>query len=148
MQIVPAQMSQKAALEALQMRASLEWEEYRAALLANPEVVEVPADQISNEGVLVAIDRGAPTGFVALRSREDGNAELDGLFVEPASWGRKIGTELVKAAEALALQMGCATVHVVANPRAEGFYQRCGFERCGDSETQFGPAALMKKRIG
>jgi GNAT superfamily N-acetyltransferase len=146
-QIAPAHVHDKSLLEALQMRASLAWEEYRAALLGNPEVVEVPSDQIADGRVLLARKNGVITGFAALELRADGDAELDGLFVDPGSWGEKIGTHLVSAAEDLALQRGCRALHVVANPRAEAFYQRCGFERCGDKQTAFGPAPDMRKPL-
>ena len=40
---------------------------------------------------------GAPAGFVAIVPRDDGNADLDGPFVEPDLWGGGIGRKLVDA---------------------------------------------------
>ena len=48
-----AAVSERGALEALQWRASLENPEYREALLAHPDAIELPASQIEAGGVYV-----------------------------------------------------------------------------------------------
>ena len=45
-------------LEDLQRRASLMWEEDRAALRGNPEAIELPMDQITNGRTIVAVKNG------------------------------------------------------------------------------------------
>ena len=150
--IRPGRMAEKAALEALQMRASLEGGAYRDALLAHPEVVEIPEAQLSASQVLVAETDGstprfAVLGFAALAFADDGTVELDGLFVEPGAWRRGVGRALVAAGEALARARGAQVMIVVANPDARAFYLRCGFVETGTAETLFGPALAMRKTL-
>ncbi len=80
-------------------------------------------------------------------ARSDGDAELYGLFVEPAAWRSAIGTRLVLTAERAAVGEGAVFLWVVASPRAEGFYVKCGFERIGEEQTRFGKAVTMRKAL-
>jgi GNAT superfamily N-acetyltransferase len=134
---------ERTALEELQRRASLMWEEYRPYLLANPDVIELPLAQLREGRVRVAQMDGRLAGFSALLPK-DGSHALDGLFVEPGLWGRGVGRALIADALAIARAEGVATMEVVANPRAEGFYKKLGFAVIGRAETQFGPANRMR----
>lgn len=80
--------------------------------------------------------------------RNDGDAQLDGLFVEPASWRAGIGTRLVRDAEILAAVEGASFLYVVGNPRARGFYSACGFLLLGEEPTRFGVGLTMRKIVG
>src|ERR1700674_2411504 len=93
----PAAVAERGALEALQWRASLMWEEYRDALLAHPDAIALPVEQIGR--TIVAELENKPLGFAVVLPRRDGDADLDGLFVEPANWRAGIGSRLVRAAE-------------------------------------------------
>lgn len=134
-------------LEALQWRASLEDSDYRDALLANPDAIELPLEQIEAGGVFVAETSGCIKGFAAILPREDGDFELDGLFVEPDSWRSGVGRTLVEHCCVKAGAAGASALHVVANPHAEGFYAACGFENSGATQTRFGVALLMKRSL-
>jgi GNAT superfamily N-acetyltransferase len=126
-------------LEELQRRASLELPEYRDQLLANPDAVHLPPAQIANGQVIVAELGGEIAGFAAVVG-----GELDGLFVEPDLWGGGIGKALVDAATHEARQRGLSLT-VIANPRAKGFYESCGFTLEGEEQTRFGPGLRMSK---
>ncbi|HYD46238.1 MAG TPA: GNAT family N-acetyltransferase, partial [Phenylobacterium sp.] len=89
--IRPARLSEQALLEDLQLRASLVWEDTREDLLANPEIVELPAEQIEAGHVFVAERDGAVVGFGVLLPIEGGEPGLDGLFVEPQAFGQGVG---------------------------------------------------------
>ena len=165
---VPAERS---ALEELQRRASLIWEEDRAALLANPDAIELPLEQVTGGRTVVAESAGQLLGFAVVLLREDGDAELDGLFVEPTYWRHGVGRALVEQAErippkrAAALRTrwatssslpasariatadGAANLWVTANTRALGFYDSCGFVTVGEVQTRFRPAPKMRKSI-
>ena len=134
-------------LEALQMRASLMWEEDRPHLLANPGLIELPLEQLEGGRVFVADRRGAAVGFGVVLRRDDGEAELDGLFVEPDCWRQGIGSRLIEEAERLAYSDGATWLFVIANPRAVGFYSACGFGPLGEVKTLFGVALAMRKAI-
>jgi GNAT superfamily N-acetyltransferase len=141
----PAMLVEHRALEELQWRASLMWEEYREALLENPDAIELPAEHIGS--TIVAERLGETVGFAVVLPRPDGNAELDGLFVEPSAWRGGIGRRLVAEAQKLASARGAKAIHVIANPRAKGFYVACGFILLGKTSTRFGPGLRMRRAI-
>lgn len=143
----PAVVSEREQLEALQRRASLNNPEDREALLAHPDAIELPLEQIRAGSVYVAEVAGSIRGFAAILPREDGDSELDALFVEPDAWRRGIGRELVEHCAAAARAAGAELLHVVGNPHAEGFYRACGFEIIGSRQTRFGMGLLMKRLL-
>jgi GNAT superfamily N-acetyltransferase len=141
---VPAE---RRALEDLQRRASLVWEEDRDALLANPDAIELPLEQITDGRTIVAENVGELLGFAVVLRRDDGDAELDGLFVDPTQWRHGIGRELLEQSERIAASEGAASLGGTANTRALGFYGACGFVTVGEVATRFRPAPRMRKTI-
>ena len=137
--------SEQAFLQELQRRASLQNPMDRDVLLANPHAIVLPVQQIIDGQVFVAEQDGKVKGFSAILPREDGNAELDALFVEPDCWRQGIGRTLVDYCSTSARNAGARYLHVVGNPHAEHFYIACGFETCGTASTQFGVGILMKR---
>lgn len=119
----------------------------RAPLLANPDAIALPPEQIARGRVFVAEHGGVIAGFAVVLPRADGDAELDGLFVEPAMWRSGIGRELVGHAAAVARAEGAAILHVIGNPHAAGFYGSCGFVTAGSLETRFGPGLAMRRNL-
>src|SRR5438552_887287 len=94
-------------------RASLNNPGDRHALQAHPDAIELPLEQIRDGGVYVAEVAGAIRGFAAILPRDDGDCELDALFVEPDVWRRGIGRELVEHCAAAACAAGDVSLHVV-----------------------------------
>ena len=139
----PAESDEKGVLDDLQRRASLAWEEYREALIENSDAIDLPQQEIDAGHVFVCEKDGAVAGFAVVLPRDDGEAELDGLFVEPHVWRSGIGRCLLREVTAIALQRGARTLHVIANPQALAFYQACGFTSVETIETRFGPAVGM-----
>lgn len=139
--------NEKTALEALQLRASLANDGDRKALLENLDAIDLPLEQIKNGQTLVAEQGDMIVGFAVILPRDDGDEELDGLFVEPDIWGGGIGRALVDACCTRAKGIDASNLHVIGNPHAEGFYVACGFEQYGLHETQFGAGLLMRKAI-
>ena len=87
-------------------------------------------------------------GFAVVLPREDGDAELDGLFVEPTYWRHGIGRALVDAGRAHGYaRTDAASLWVTANTRALGFYGSCGFVTVGEVATRFRPAPKMRKTL-
>jgi GNAT superfamily N-acetyltransferase len=142
-----ARPSERLALEALQARASLANPSDREAILANPDAIDLPAEQLDDGQVYVAEVAGSILGFAALLPREDGNAELDALFVEPDIWRQGLGRKLIEHCTVAARLRGAAAIHVVGNPHAEGFYRACGFELVGTTATRFGVGLLMRRLL-
>jgi GNAT superfamily N-acetyltransferase len=139
--------SEKALLEDLQLRASLTNEGDREALLAHPDAIDLPMEQIAAQDVFVLEIGGLVAGFAALLPRLDGDTELDGLFVDPDLRRRGAGRMLVEYSAQIARDRGSKALWVIGNPHAEEFYFSCGFSAIGQFETRFGPALQMRKPL-
>lgn len=145
--IRPALQTERSSLEALQWRASLANSGDRDSLLANPDAIALPVEQIADGHVFVAQRDGVIVGFAAVLPRPDGNAELDALFVEPSLWKRGVGRLLVEHCADVARERASRILHVVGNPHAEGFYVACGFRSSGAVETRFGAGLAMQRGL-
>lgn len=145
--IRPAAAAERVALEELQRRASLNNPGDREAILANPDAIELPSEQIASGAVRVAERDGVTLGFSVVLRRDDGDAELDGLFVDPAVWRSGVGRALVEHAAGQARELGASILHVIGNPHAEGFYLAVGFTTHGTFETRFGTGLLMRRAL-
>jgi GNAT superfamily N-acetyltransferase len=149
--------SERAELEALQWRASLANPGDRGVLLAHPDAIELPMEQITAGDVFVAQLRDAVVGFAALRvhagqeqadqEQADQEIELDAMFVEPGMQRRGIGKLLLEHCIEAARRRECCALKVVANPHAMYFYRACGFSPAGTCETRFGPALSMRRAL-
>jgi GNAT superfamily N-acetyltransferase len=145
--IRPALDAEQRSLEALQWRASLVNPGDRDALLSNPDAISLPLEQITDGDVFVAESEGVVVGFAVVLARSDGDAELDGLFVEPSLWKGGVGRLLVQHCAVVASSRGSRIMHVVGNRHAEGFYVRCGFRVVGSAETRFGSGLAMQRAL-
>jgi N-acetylglutamate synthase-like GNAT family acetyltransferase len=145
--IRPAVPTDQKVLEAVQWRASLNNPGDREALLANPDAIELSLEQIEVGGVFIAEEEGSILGFAAILPRDDGDSELDALFVEPRTWRRGVGRALVEHCCLAATVSGATAIHVVGNPHAEGFYEACGFKQVGRKQMRFGVGLLMKRAL-
>lgn len=138
---------EQALLESLQRRASLNNPGDREALLAHPDAIALPIEQLIADCVFVAECDGVIAGFAAVLPRPDGGAELDALFVEPHLWKQGIGRRLVEHVAHVARERSAAFLHVIGNPHAERFYTLCGFRVTGTVQTQFGPGFAMQRPL-
>jgi GNAT superfamily N-acetyltransferase len=145
--IRPARLAERSSLEALQWRASLANSGDRDSLLANPDAIALPIEQIADGHVSVAERDGVILGFAAVLPRSDGSAELDALFVEPSFWKNGVGRLLVEHCADVARGRASRILHVIGNPHAEGFYVACGFRRAGAVETRFGAGLAMQRGL-
>jgi N-acetylglutamate synthase-like GNAT family acetyltransferase len=130
-------------LEALQLRASLVAPDYREALAAHPEVIHLPATDVSEQRTRVATIDGRVAGFSVVLPHHGTACELDGLFVEPDLMRTGIGRALIADVVDRARTHGVRRIDVIANPTAIDFYTKVGFKRGDDVMTQFGPAFWM-----
>src|SRR4030095_9633855 len=116
--IRPALLAERSSLEALQWRASLANPGDRDSLLANPDAIVLPFEQIADGHVFVARQEDVIVGFPAGLTRPDGNAELDARFVERAIWKQGVGRLLVEHCAGVARGRSSRVLHVVGNPHA------------------------------
>src|SRR5574339_278922 len=140
-----ARTDEQAMLESLHWRASLSNPGDREALLANPDAIALPIEQITNGHVFVAVRNGVTVGFASVLPRPAGHAELDALFVEPTLWRSGIGRMLVEHCVTVARERSSRILHVAGNPHAESFYIACGFRTSGNVDTRFGPGLAMQR---
>ena len=139
--------SERQALEAVQWRASLANAGDRDALLANPDAIELTIEQIAEGHVFVAEMDGSIAGFAAVLLRDDGQVEVDGLFVEPDLQRHGIGRALVAHCVDFAVRRGATSLHVIGNTHAQAFYATCGFVCEGVQKTRFGEGLLLRKDL-
>lgn len=142
-----ARPDEQTLLESLQRRASLSNVGDRDAILANPDAIALPLEQITSDSVFVAERDGVVAGFAAVVPRPDGGAELDALFVEPRLWKHGIGRRLVEHVAEVARARAATFLHVIGNPHAEGFYVSCGFRVTGSVDTRFGAGLDMQRAL-
>ena len=139
--------AERRTLEALQWRASLGNAGDRDALLRHPDAIDLPQEQIAAGGVFVLEQDGAIVGFSAILPRDDGDTDLDALFVEPSIQRRGIGRKLIEHCAETARSRGSSALHVVGNSHAKQFYLSCGFSIVGSFETRFGLGLLMRRTL-
>ena len=145
--IRPALLHEQQVLQELQRRASLANAGDREAILAHPDAIEIPLDQIVSGHVFVLESESTLAGFAAVLTRADGDAELDALFVDPHLQRRGFGRSLVDHCAAIARIRGSTALYVIGNPHAQEFYLSCGFVSLRITETRFGPGLLMRRRL-
>lgn len=147
MRIRDARSAEAPLLEDLQRRASDVWPEYRQALAAHPDAIELPASFVENGWVRVAVDhQDLAIGFSVVIPADASVHELDGLFVEPARMTQGVGRALVEDAAGRASAQGAQRLEVTAG-RAQAFYARVGFDLIGPAQTRFGPAVRMCREL-
>ena len=89
---------------------------------------------IRDNHVYVAEEDGQLKGFYAL-SVAEAKAELEHMWVTPASIGTGIGKELFLDAMERAATLNVSAVELSADPNAAGFYQRMGATQIGETES-------------
>lgn len=79
---------------------------------------------------LVAVLDGDVVGYVAAERQPDGNGYLDFVGVAPSARRRGVGADLVRAAVATLVDLGCERIHLTVrddNVGARSLYARLGF---------------------
>ena len=103
---------------------------------------------IGNNYVYVAEEGNRVSGFYALTVR-DKKAELEHMWVAPDLMGTGVGKQLFLAAMEKAAELKLSAVEISSDPNAEGFYQKMGAYRVGEtiSEVDGEPRILPRMRI-
>ena len=116
-------------------------------MLAHPDAIVIPEEQIARGLMFVAEIRNEMVGFAAIEPRPDGDVDLDALFVDPRLQRQGIGRALVNHCGLIAQGRGSKAIRVVGNPHAAAFYESSGFKTCGTVQTRFGLGLLMYKPL-
>lgn len=125
-------------LTELSLRSKALWG-YDAAFLARCRIaMQVKEANVEKQPHYVAEIDGRIAGFYGFEPLPEGIG-LDYMFVDPEFIGRGVGRALMDHAVALARELGHATLTIVADPHAEGFYRRLGAQRVGSQASDVGP---------
>jgi GNAT superfamily N-acetyltransferase len=139
-----AREDERVVLGALKLRASLGWGDMIEEILALPGAATLEAEMSAS---FVAEIGGRTVGFATVLSKDAQGAEMEDLFVEPDEWRKGVGRRLMAEAERRALGVGARRLQVAANPRAQRFYEACGFQVIGQVREAFGWSPLMEKQL-
>ena len=133
-----ARASEAPELTELSLRSKALWG-YDAAFLARCRIaMQVKEANVETQPHYVAEIDGRMAGFYGFEALPDG-VGLDYMFVDPEFVGRGVGRALMDHAVALARDLGHASLTIVADPNAEGFYRRLGAQRVGSQASDVGP---------
>ena len=102
-------------------------------------------EYIRDNQVFVAERDNEVVGFYALVSRGD-NAELDHLWVAPAHIGSGVGRDLFVHAMRNAASTDINEVEILADPNAEGFYQKMGAFKIGESVSEIAGEPRIRRK--
>ena len=94
----------------------------------------VSSDFIRNNQVYIAEHEGKIRGFYAL-TVSGNKAELEHMWVTPASIGTGIGKELFLDAMDRAATLEVREIEISADPNAAGFYERMGASQIGETDA-------------
>ena len=106
----------------------------------------ISADFIREHHVYVAQVEGEIRGFYALCVTGD-SAELEHLWVTPASIGTGVGKELFLDAMEKAAALAVRDVEISSDPNAAGFYKRMGATQIGEVESPIDGQARKLPRL-
>jgi GNAT superfamily N-acetyltransferase len=99
------------------------------------EDLTVSSDFVDNNHVYVAERENILMGFYALIIRE-GKAQLEHMWVAPEHIGAGVGKELFIHAMQSAAGQNVSEVEISSDPNAEGFYQKMGAHRIGETTSE------------
>jgi GNAT superfamily N-acetyltransferase len=128
-----ARPDEVAALSALALRSKAHWGYDDAFLDACRDELTLHPDDLVSSVVVVAEAGDELIGVSRLTGPDpDGMGEADMLFVAPERIGTGVGHALFARLRADAVDHGCTTLRIEADPNAVAFYEREGAVRVGE----------------
>ena len=95
----------------------------------------ISGDFIAANQVFLAEIDSQILGFYALKIRHQ-KAELDHLWVAPEHFGSGVGKQLFIHAMQSAMRRNVSEIEILSDPNAEGFYQKMGAHRVGETVSE------------
>ena len=118
------------ALSDLCLRSKAHWGYDKAFMEACREELTLTVDTLESDHLRMAEDLRGPVGLAQIHI--DGQtADLEKLFIDPRSFGERLGWRLFAWGVAVARQEGAKVLQTASDPNAEGFYKRMGCRRDG-----------------
>jgi len=132
--IRPASVDEAAVLTTIALDAKRYWGYPEHWIKHWEEDLTISPEFISDNHVYVAEADGEIRGFYALCVSGE-KAELEHMWVTPASIGSGIGKELFLDAMERAAALDVRNVQITADPNAAGFYKRMGATQIGETDA-------------
>lgn len=82
--------------------------------------------------VVIAYENETAIGCGAIKKFESGVMEVKRMYVDPNFRGKRVGSEILKALEIWANELGCKKCVLETGkrqPEAIGLYEKCGYQR-------------------
>lgn len=101
---------------------------------------------LDNDFWLAETETGAPVGCIRLSVDEDGvTGELETCFVDPDWQGRQVGRALFEIFRRRAQELNLTRIGLDADPFAEPFYGRMGFQTIGRTPSGSIPGRTLPR---
>ena len=110
------------------------------------DALTITPEYIAANQVFVAEDDESIIGFYALVVSGD-RAELDHMWVSPDHLGTGVGKALFVHAMRAAKGQSLSEVEILSDPNAEGFYQKMGAYRTGESVSEVDGQSRVLPRL-
>lgn len=132
-------------LTELAMRAKASWGYDQAFMAACRAELTMTPERLSAWTVWVAEAEGKIAGMIALS--RNGDAEVEGFFVEPSLQGKGLGGALMTTLLEDCRAKSATTLMVDADPNAETIYARLGFATVGRSPSGSIPGRFLPRMM-
>jgi len=132
--IRPASVDEAAVLTTIALEAKRYWGYPEHWIKHWEKDLTISPEFISDNHVFVAEADGEIRGFYAL-CVSGAKAELEHMWVTPASIGTGIGKELFLDAMERAAALDVRDVRITSDPNAAGFYKRMGATQVGETDA-------------
>jgi N-acetylglutamate synthase-like GNAT family acetyltransferase len=132
--IRPASVDEASVLTTIALDAKRYWGYPEHWIKHWEEDLTISPEFISDNHVYVAEADGEIRGFYALCVSGE-KAELEHMWVTPASIGTGIGKELFLDAMERAAALDVRDVQITSDPNAAGFYKRMGATQIGETDA-------------
>lgn len=148
-------------IDAIRRIAERSWEVDYPAILTRETAEEAVAEWYDADSIAEAIAEGRTELLVAERDGEvvgfahatwnasEGAAYILRLYVHPDHRSRGVGAELLERTRKALSGYGVDRIHAMVladNDPGNAFYERFGFERADESETQIGEETYQETR--
>lgn len=131
-------------LTGLALRSKASWGYSEAFIEACRAELTLTPEKMAGWKIWVAELDGGVAGMIALRC-EDGRAELEEFFVEPAFQQRGVGSALFAVLTDACRAAGARELGLDADPSAEAIYERLGFRTVGRSPSGSIPGRTLPR---
>lgn len=126
-------------MSSLAIRSKAHWDYSAAQMEVFAAELTIGEDRLDSDHVHVAVLTNAGPGeFAGMYSLEYPSKETLGLghlFVAPEAMGLGVGAALLRHACELGSALGYASMEILSDPNAEGFYLGKGARRVGEIES-------------